>query len=273
MDIFSNLQVVGECLLDTKRVTAFRRSIQKNVSSKSTVLDAGTGSAILSIIAAKQGAKVHAVEIAPDVARVARQNVVQNKLQGQIKVIPGDITKIQLKPKFDTVLMEMLDTGLVAEQQARAIKHLFQKKNVDSKTTFLPSKVVTTIKLIDYNFVFYGNQLSFVIQARNSGVLRRINKSLSKPIVIDDVDFASPFSMRVKQKKKLSVTHDGTINAVLLESYAVFPDGEKVRATTDMLMPVIIPVQPVIKCHGQTAEVKINYGRGAGFGSVKIHVK
>jgi predicted RNA methylase len=55
--VFSNLLLVDECLLDAKRVREFKSAINKSVRPGDIVVDAGTGSGIIALIAARAGAK------------------------------------------------------------------------------------------------------------------------------------------------------------------------------------------------------------------------
>ena len=56
------------------------------------VMDVGTGSGILTIGAVRLGAKeVLAVDIDPDAVKVARENAALNRVQGQVRVIEGDL--------------------------------------------------------------------------------------------------------------------------------------------------------------------------------------
>lgn len=81
MDIFSNLMVVGECLLDTRRTNAFIRAIKKTVQVGDIALDVGTGSGILAMTSARAGAKhVYAIDIASDIAAFAKTNIRNNHL-------------------------------------------------------------------------------------------------------------------------------------------------------------------------------------------------
>lgn len=60
------------------------------------VMDVGTGSGILAIGAARLGAKeVLAIDIDPDAVKVAGENVTLNRVQGQVRVIEGDLAKVE----------------------------------------------------------------------------------------------------------------------------------------------------------------------------------
>ena len=66
--------------------------LEKVITPDSTVFDVGTGSGILAIAAAMLGAKsVKAVDIDGVAVRVAKENVADNGLSGQIEVREGDL--------------------------------------------------------------------------------------------------------------------------------------------------------------------------------------
>ena len=72
-----------------------------NPSSK--VLDLGTGSGVGAIFAARQGAKVTALDINPAAVRCAKINALLNSLEGQIDVIQSDLFTAVPATKFDLI--------------------------------------------------------------------------------------------------------------------------------------------------------------------------
>src|SRR4051812_24650499 len=73
---FSSLLFINECLLDEERTRALQAAIHRQVTPGDVVLDAGTGSGILALIAAAAGArKVYAVDVDRDALALARQSV------------------------------------------------------------------------------------------------------------------------------------------------------------------------------------------------------
>lgn len=73
--------------------------LEKHLSDGMRVMDVGTGSGILAIAAAKLGAKdVLAIDIDPDAVKVARENVVLNKVDGRVRVVKGDLVKGEAMP-------------------------------------------------------------------------------------------------------------------------------------------------------------------------------
>lgn len=68
------------------------RSLEDVVKPGHTVFDVGTGSGILAVAAAKLGAaSVHAIDLDPVAVRVAKENVVFNKVEETVTTTQGDL--------------------------------------------------------------------------------------------------------------------------------------------------------------------------------------
>ena len=95
-------------LLDKVRNEAYRRALNKLVKPGKVVLDVGAGTGILSLFAAKAGAKrVYAVE-RTITADIARDIVKANALSEVIRVIPDDIENAELPEKVDLLVSEWM---------------------------------------------------------------------------------------------------------------------------------------------------------------------
>ena len=89
-------------------------------SATPSFLDMGTGSGILAIAAVKLGcAPVHAFDFDPASVRVAKANVRKNRIEKKIKLTPGDVTKLPLRPprKYDLVCANLISNLLIAEKR------------------------------------------------------------------------------------------------------------------------------------------------------------
>lgn len=273
MDIFSNLQVVGECLLDKNRVEAFSSAISEVIEPGDVVIDCGTGSGIMSLLSARAGAsKVYAVEIAEDVAQFAKENVDASPYKDIVQVINSDIKDIKFDKKVDVVVAEMLDTGLVAEQQAQAMNRLHELNVVSPKTKFIPYGVDNAIEAVEYDFNFYGFNMPFVIQARNFGAYEHVTKVLSPAVIYYQVNFEKPVDTKVSEIVDVTFTKNGLFNAIKLKTRTLLGPKTKVWGTSDMNMPVIIPVTPMVVKAGESVKVKIEYEMGEGFSNFFVDI-
>lgn len=105
-------------LADARRVTAFRQAITKAVRPGDVVLDAGTGTGILALLAARAGAgKVYAVEPTP-IIKTARKIVEANGLGNVIELVHSCIEHACPPQQADLVMWEWIgifgiDEGLL----------------------------------------------------------------------------------------------------------------------------------------------------------------
>lgn len=268
MDFFSSLLFVGECLLDSERVSIFEKVIKKNVKRGDTVVDAGTGSGIMALFAAKAGAKkVFALEQSKGLSDLALRNVRENNLQEIIKVINTDVMDFKLPKDSDStnlLIMEMLDTGLVEEQQIPAVLSLKENGVISEKTTILPNIIKCYLEIINYDFDFYGFQMPFVIQARNFGVLKKVKDVLSQIILYETIDLKKINTDQVNKIISFESKSRGVANAILLKTNIVI-DQIEYPATTDMNMPLVFPIDSVKINIGDRLSMRISYKMGSGF--------
>jgi SAM-dependent methyltransferase len=95
-------------LLDRIRVEGFARAIRKIVKPGDVVVDIGTGTGILAVIAAKAGAKkVYALDRSP-ILDVAKELFKENGVDHIIEIIKGDVRKAKLSQPPNVVVGEMV---------------------------------------------------------------------------------------------------------------------------------------------------------------------
>jgi protein arginine N-methyltransferase 7 len=140
-ETFSSVDFVNQCLTDRKRTNKFKEAIERVVRPGDVVLDSGTGSAVLALMAARAGAKkVVAVEYDPYIAKIADHNIKRNGYEEVIDIVVGDVRNAHLAEgtRFDVVIMEMLTTGMIDEFQVWTMNNLHKKGYVDATTRFIP---------------------------------------------------------------------------------------------------------------------------------------
>ncbi|MBC2605359.1 50S ribosomal protein L11 methyltransferase [Pelagicoccus albus] len=93
---------------DRPRTDAFAAAIKEALSGGETVIDVGTGSGLLAMLAAKAGAKkVYALDQSA-VAAAARETVERNGMSETIEVINGNAADFQLMEPVDLIVSEWL---------------------------------------------------------------------------------------------------------------------------------------------------------------------
>jgi tetratricopeptide (TPR) repeat protein len=118
-------------LADTARNAAFGAAIARIVRPGDHVLDIGTGSGLLAMMAARAGAaKVTACEASKNIAEVAKTIVAQNGYDDVVEVygMHSGLLKIgtHLPQKVDVIVTEILDAALLGEFMLPSIRAALQ---------------------------------------------------------------------------------------------------------------------------------------------------
>eukprot|EP00929_Paragymnodinium_shiwhaense_P029439 TRINITY_DN16868_c0_g1_i2.p1 TRINITY_DN16868_c0_g1~~TRINITY_DN16868_c0_g1_i2.p1 ORF type:complete len:229 (+),score=51.05 TRINITY_DN16868_c0_g1_i2:221-907(+) len=145
---------------DMPRTNGFEKALKRRLggelAGKAAVVDIGTGPfAILAVLAAKAGArKVYAIEINPEAARLAKDNVVKLGLQDTIEVIEGDSMKVQLPERVDLIVSELIGSIATQEGVAPIIRDAgqrFLKEGLlERRVGMIPQRCQTVVAPVSY---------------------------------------------------------------------------------------------------------------------------
>lgn len=121
---YSHFYIHEEMLKDTIRTKTYQQAIENNPEDfkDKIVLDIGAGTGILSIFAARAGAKhVYAIENA-EIAIFAEEIIKRNGLQDKITVIKGKMEEIELPVKnVDIIISEWMGYFLLYESMLDSV--------------------------------------------------------------------------------------------------------------------------------------------------------
>jgi len=108
-------------LLDPHRMDAYERAIRALVRPGDVVLDVGCGTGILAMLAARRGARVHAVESMP-IADLARELIDCNRLADRVTLHRADIRTLLPVEPVSLIVSDFLGAFLVDDQMLPAIE-------------------------------------------------------------------------------------------------------------------------------------------------------
>lgn len=155
---YNDLDMHRTMLRDSVRCEAYRQALAKSVKPGDVVLDVGAGTGILSLFAARVGArKVYAVE-RTRVVDVARQLIAANHAEAQVRIIHGDMETVELPGQVNLIVSEWMGGSGVDEGFLPAVL-VARDRWLKPQGKMLPERVTAWIALVwDGEF---GSDLNF----------------------------------------------------------------------------------------------------------------
>ncbi len=145
---YGDIELQRRMVSDRPRTSAFAAAIRQVVQPGDVVLDVGTGTGILAMLAAQAGArKVYAID-ATEIAEVAACLVAANGLTDQIQILHGVASELQLTEKVDLIISEWLGNAAFAEGMLHAVLDA-RDQHLAPTGRMLPSKVRVLIAPLD----------------------------------------------------------------------------------------------------------------------------
>jgi hypothetical protein len=113
---------------DEERNVAYERALRRAVKPGDIVLEVGTGSGLVAMMAARAGAKlVVTCEAVPILAEVAKQTVERNGLSDKVRVLSKRSTQVTLEEdlpeRADIFVSELINVGMLAPNMLPIIQH------------------------------------------------------------------------------------------------------------------------------------------------------
>lgn len=224
VDIIPNYDLPDiHCLMlaDKHRLDSYSSAIQKHVKTGDIVIDYGAGTGILSLMAARAGAKkVYAIDNGHNV-EIMKKIIIKNSLEGRIEIISEEGAKAVIPKKADVLISEWMGIWALQENMLPGLIYLrdnFLKENAK----ILPSRVSLYIVPSSQknNFPDFSNIKGFDLSEYNSAVcsqpfvsLADTSDFLSEPKKIEDIDISSCALVPSNFMAEYEAEKDGIINS------------------------------------------------------------
>ncbi len=248
---------IQSCLYDKKRTNSFLQAINERVKKGDIVIDAGSGSGVLGLLAAKAGAKkVYCIEANPRFIEIIKINSILNRVSNIIEVIHGDATQIEIPQKSDLLICELLSTGLFFEPEIQVINHLRSYLKEDGH--IIPCKVKSYCELIHAQRDAYG--LLFDYDSRYEKL--KNDRILSTKVVFDEPDFYKQEPVEVDKIVIIKALGNCTANAIRITSTAQLSDNIKATKSKFLFNPLVLFLDnPKKLIEGKKYHLQIRYKR------------
>lgn len=257
------------CLRDRARTTALAEVVTATVRPGDRVLDAGAGTGILSLYAARAGAReVHAVETDSVLCRYLRETVRRNGLEDVVTVLEEDVHTVHL-PAVDVAVVEMVETALVDEAEVSAHNALLANGTAGPGTRWVPSgyttwaePVVTDDRHDGFQLVLLRHDWSYY--ARNPDVWGTWPvEPVAAPVPIWSATFGQA-ALEPVVRARIEVPDDPRVNGLRLTGKLAVPDGRALGDFPSLNGPKVVPLPS--RPPG-TRALEVDYTMSAGFGS------
>ncbi|SDI23403.1 50S ribosomal protein L11 methyltransferase [Variovorax sp. OV700] len=189
-------------LLDTRRTRAFRDAIEQTIRGGETVIDVGSGSGILSMFAARAGAKeVFALEItsAIELSRLIAQ---RNGLHA-IEFIQGDAGNFEADSKVDLIISEFIGMYVLDEWLHFSAFAKVRDANLKEDGKVIPKSAQMYLSAIDNHRLYvergqgfwetpvFGFDFSDVLAVETTRPQREIVYQFEEKSIVDTASVAS----------------------------------------------------------------------------------
>jgi predicted RNA methylase len=247
---------IQTCLYDERRVEYFQRAIEAMVKPGDVVVDAGSGTGLLGLLAVKAGArKVYCLELNAEYVKVIGENARRNGMDGQVEAIYADATTYALPENVDVIISEVISAGFFYEPQLQILANL--KQFLKPGGLIIPIAMENYVELINAQDQLYGLTFSYDPRFRDlpGDVALTDRQSYLK------TTFTAETAPSIAEKVRLRAISSGRANAVRITYRVTFAEGVSADQPTEFLLnpQIIFLCDKVELTKGQSYNVSIEY--------------
>jgi len=143
-----------DMLNDAERNLRYLEALREKLSRPQRVLDIGTGSGLLAMLAAHHGGAtdVTACEVFPAIAQAARTVVAANGLEGRVRVLAkrSDAMRMpeDMGARAQLVVTEIFDSDLLGEGMLPSIRHALRELLVAPGAVVIPARAIVYAQFV-----------------------------------------------------------------------------------------------------------------------------
>ena len=236
---------------DPHRNAAYRRAVEALVTPRTLVFEAGTGSGLFAMLAARAGAAhVHTCERDPDVARIARENIARNGLEDRITVHPCRYEALEvgshLPRRADLLLHEFVAAQFMVAEITRTVRDI-RDRLLTPGAPILPSRFAAVGMLVGDDWPLDSIRVRGPVEGLDVGAINLLSPSgvslqgpvpiecpLSAPRELAAFDLLAGEEQEQDRVVTFDVTAEGTVTGVLQWVRHAFPDGSAYENRPDL---------------------------------------
>jgi hypothetical protein len=257
-------------VLDRLRTEAYARAIAAVVKPGDVVLDIGTGSGLLALLAAKAGARrVFAVE-RTRIHELARIHVREQGLEGIVEVIHDDLLDLDRLPEPPTVIIGEVFGHFAPDENVHALyQHAMSMSAPGAR--ILPESYCLTMGLVSLealrnDLAYLASGLPVTLHALADRLVRcpKIFATPAESLLGDEVDTPvmsllgeSPTSFGAT----LPINRDGNANGIVVGFRATLAEGVRIdtNATSGdtSWLQVVFPIESMPVRAGESVTVNL----------------
>jgi predicted RNA methylase len=264
-----------ELLSDRRRLRPLMRAIALAAKGR-RVLESGAGSGVLSILAAKAGARmVYSTEPDPEVARFTRDNVARSEYSHLIRILDKDTRCVTLRDiddsPVDMVIAEHLSTWQVTEPQIPVMNYINQTLATETAIR-IPEGLTNYVELACSKFCFED-----IVELRTqyfefSGIPKP--SILSDPGEVQRVRFNEINPASVSRCVELQATRSGIVNSLRLTSPLQVFRNIRFQSSDSLVPPVIVPLENDVEVSaGDVVEIDVEYASVTDWSRVRCEAR
>ncbi|MDB5052703.1 MAG: hypothetical protein JWM44_753 [Bacilli bacterium] len=254
-----------QMLSDVARMSAFRTAIEHSVTPQHRVVELGSGTGVMSFFAARQGARVWAVEANPAMVSASRKFLSENGVSSRVDVFEADASNWLPPEPVDLVICEMLHSALLLEKQLQVIAAFRDAHYARFGKTprMLPEATLLGVQPVWQCYEFEGYRASVPLFQSPYAMIEDC-RDCGDPVVYKIVDYDTAQVEVIEAEVLCPIQQAVNVNALRFITKNVLALDNSTGHTIDWhSQHLVLPLHQVLQLQaGQTMRVRFRYRPG-----------